>query len=191
MEDSRNIIKAIDALTLKAGGEVVDSKNITEAIDHLKEVFNQEAIGIDDTLTQEGLAADAKAVGDKVASTYGTYTPTFTGNTGLDVQYVSFNYFIFGKLLYITGRFNIANRGSDDANLLKFTLPPGKSAVSSGAGPCGFIIPDASITDASKYQYMSIRFDGTDPYVQYGAGLASMPHLQAGYHMIWAMFFLK
>lgn len=68
MEDSRNIIKAIDALTLKAGGEAVDSKNITEAIDHLKEVYDQEAIGIDDTLTQEGLAADAKAVGDEIAS---------------------------------------------------------------------------------------------------------------------------
>ena len=66
MEDSRNIIKAIDALTLKAGGEVVDSKNITEAIDHLKEVYSQEAIGIDDTLTQEGLAADAKAAGDLI-----------------------------------------------------------------------------------------------------------------------------
>lgn len=68
MEDSRNIIKAIDALTLKAGGEVVDSKNITEAIDNLKEVYSQEAIGIDDTLTQEGLAADAKAVGDLIKS---------------------------------------------------------------------------------------------------------------------------
>lgn len=68
MEDSRNIIKAIDALTQKAGGGVVDSKNITEAIDHLKEVYSQEAIGIDDTLTQEGLAADAKAVGDQIAS---------------------------------------------------------------------------------------------------------------------------
>lgn len=68
MEDSRNIIKAIDALTLKAGGEAVDSKNITEAIDHLKEVYSQEAIGIDDTLTQEGLAADAKAVGDAIDS---------------------------------------------------------------------------------------------------------------------------
>ncbi len=66
MEDSRNIIKAIDALTLKAGGEVVDSKNITEAIDRLKEVYSQEAIGIDDTLTQEGFAADAKAVGDVI-----------------------------------------------------------------------------------------------------------------------------
>ena len=64
MEDSRNIIKAIDALTLKAGGEVVDSKNITEAIDNLKAVYDQEAIGIDKTLSQEGLAADAKAVGD-------------------------------------------------------------------------------------------------------------------------------
>lgn len=69
MEDSRNIIKAIDALTLKAGGEVVDSKNITEAIDNLKEVYSQEAIGIDDTLTQEGLAADAKAVGDLFSNT--------------------------------------------------------------------------------------------------------------------------
>lgn len=68
MEDSRNIIKAIDALTLKAGGEVVDSKNITEAIDHLKAVYDQEAIGIDKTLSQEGLAADAKAVGDVVNS---------------------------------------------------------------------------------------------------------------------------
>lgn len=64
MEDSRNIIKAIDALTLKAGGEAVDSKNITEAIDHLKAVYDQEAIGLDTTLSQEGLAADAKAVGD-------------------------------------------------------------------------------------------------------------------------------
>lgn len=70
MEDSRNIIKAIDALTLKAGGEVVDSKNITEAIDRLKAVYDQEAIGIDDTLTQEGLAADAKAVG-KIAARMG------------------------------------------------------------------------------------------------------------------------
>lgn len=64
MEDSRNIIKAIDALTLKAGGEVVDSKNITEAIDNLKAVYDESAIGIDKTLTHEGLAADAKAVGD-------------------------------------------------------------------------------------------------------------------------------
>lgn len=64
MENSRNIIKAIDALTLKAGGEAVDSKNITEAIDNLKAVYDQKAIGIDKTLTQEGLAADAKAVGD-------------------------------------------------------------------------------------------------------------------------------
>lgn len=68
MEDSRNIIKAIDALTQKVGGEVIDSKNITEAIDHLKEVYSQEAIEIDDTLTQEGLAADAKAVGDAIST---------------------------------------------------------------------------------------------------------------------------
>lgn len=66
MEDSRNIIKAIDALTLKAGGEVVDSKNITEAIDQLKAVYDQKAIGIDKTLTQSGLAADAKAVGSRI-----------------------------------------------------------------------------------------------------------------------------
>lgn len=70
MEDSRNIIKAIDALTLKAGGGVVDSKNITEAIDRLKAVYDQEAIGIDKTLTQEGLAADAKAVGDVLNTKY-------------------------------------------------------------------------------------------------------------------------
>lgn len=66
MEDSRNIIKAIDALTLKAGGEVVDSKNITEAIDKLRAVYDESAIGIDKTLTHEGLAADAKAVRDLV-----------------------------------------------------------------------------------------------------------------------------
>lgn len=66
MEDSRNIIKAIDALTLKAGGGVIDSKNITEAIDHLKEVYDQKAIAIDDTLTREGFAADAKAIGNAI-----------------------------------------------------------------------------------------------------------------------------
>lgn len=78
MEDSRNIIKAIDALTLKAGGDPVDSKNITEAIDNLKAVFDQQAIGIDDTLTQEGLAADAKAVGDAIGtiSTSSYYEPS-------------------------------------------------------------------------------------------------------------------
>ena len=68
MEDSRNIIKAIDALTLKAGGEVVDSKNITEAIDNLRAVYDESAIGIDKTLTQEGVAADAKAAGDQINS---------------------------------------------------------------------------------------------------------------------------
>ena len=66
MEDSRNIIKAIDALTVKAGGTDPGSKNITEAIDNLKAVFDQKAIGIDKTLTQEGVAADAKAVGDEI-----------------------------------------------------------------------------------------------------------------------------
>lgn len=73
MEDSRNIIKAIDALTLKAGGEVVDSKNITEAIDNLRAVYDQEAIGIDTTLTKQGLAADAKAAGDKISALGGRF----------------------------------------------------------------------------------------------------------------------
>ena len=86
MEDSRNIIKAIDALTLKAGGEAVDSKNITEAIDNLKTVFDQEAIGIDKTLSQEGLAADAKAVGDNIAKLKDNNFYVFSTDTLLTQQ---------------------------------------------------------------------------------------------------------
>lgn len=44
MEDSRNIVKAIDALTEKAGGQKVDSANIIEAIDNLRAVYNNTAI---------------------------------------------------------------------------------------------------------------------------------------------------
>ena len=44
MEDSRNIVKAIDALTEKVGGQKVDSVNIIEAIDSLRLVYKQSAI---------------------------------------------------------------------------------------------------------------------------------------------------
>lgn len=44
MEDSRNIVKAIDALTEKAGGQKVDSSNIIEAVDNLRAVYNNRAI---------------------------------------------------------------------------------------------------------------------------------------------------
>lgn len=44
MEDSRNIVKAIDALTEKAGGQKVDSANIIEAVDNLRAVYNKQAI---------------------------------------------------------------------------------------------------------------------------------------------------
>lgn len=44
MEVSRNIVKAIDALTEKAGGQKVDSANINEAIDNLRLVYDQSAI---------------------------------------------------------------------------------------------------------------------------------------------------
>lgn len=89
MEDSRNIIKAIDALTLKAGGEAVDSKNITEAIDHLKEVYSQEAIGIDGTLTQEGLAADAKVVGDAINGLSFVWTVNASDLSDLNTKFVN------------------------------------------------------------------------------------------------------
>lgn len=103
MEDSRNIIKAIDALTLKAGGEEVDSKNITEAIDNLKAVFNQEAIGIDDTLTQEGLAADAKATGNAISALNSkTNNPTITTINDLNA-YLSNESSAARSLLFLNG----------------------------------------------------------------------------------------
>lgn len=44
VEDSRNIVKAIDALTEKTGGIKVDSYNIIDAIDNLREAFNNSAM---------------------------------------------------------------------------------------------------------------------------------------------------
>lgn len=46
MEVSRNIVKAIDALTEKAGGQKVDSANINEAIDNLRLVYKNTAISV-------------------------------------------------------------------------------------------------------------------------------------------------
>ena len=48
MEDSRNIVKAIDALTEKAGGQKKDSLNIIDAIDNLRNVFSNRAITEDE-----------------------------------------------------------------------------------------------------------------------------------------------
>ena len=101
MEDSRNIIKAIDALTLKAGGEVVDSKNITEAIDKLRAVYNESAIGIDKTLTQEGVAADAEAVGNAIddikerMNTKYLYRTVVNASKDTFSLYISSNMYVF------------------------------------------------------------------------------------------------
>lgn len=115
MEDSRNIIKAIDALTLKAGGEVVDSKNITEAIDNLKAVYDQEAIGIDKTLTQEGLAADAKAVGDSIQSLSSSIEfSRFDVTTTDDFQVIyQFSHYITKKVAHIACRLKVLSTPTD------------------------------------------------------------------------------
>lgn len=70
MEDSRNIIKAIDALTLKAGGEVVDSKNITEAIDNLCTTFTDRVM-ITYTVGSEGCDFSSLTESIKYAYTVG------------------------------------------------------------------------------------------------------------------------
>lgn len=70
--ESKNITEAIDRLAEKAGSlSPEESKNATEAIDRFREALSLNALGLDTTLKKEGLAADAKAVGDKLFSTAG------------------------------------------------------------------------------------------------------------------------
>ena len=165
MEDSRNIIKAIDALTLKAGGEVVDSKNITEAIDHLKEVY-----------------------GAEVESAISGYTPTIFGNSTVAVQNIGFMYFRFGGMMLISGRFNLTNKG-DGKGFLQISLPTGFKVTTGTVGSYGIITPDINIENKASYASMSIRGDinADTIFVQCGAGVASIPYMQTGFHMIFAV----
>lgn len=74
MEISRNIVKAIDALTEKAGGEKVDSANINEAIDNLRLVYNQSAISVAEVNRLIGEYLTAHPVSPQtIANTVNTY----------------------------------------------------------------------------------------------------------------------
>jgi len=153
VEDSRNIIKAIDALTLKVGGEVVDSKNITEAIDNLKAVYDQKAIRIDKTLTQEGLAADAKAVGD-VRDKITKLSYSFSYNQVVSITSSSVVSMWFGSLIsigehllyvYIKGTTAVVNAICGSASSIAIeSLDNGISIKNNAAGTRGrlMIFPD-------------------------------------------------
>lgn len=160
MEDSRNIIKAIDALTLKAGGEVVDSKNITEAIDNLKAVFDQEAIGIDDTLTQEGLAADAKAVGNLLGVTHPNISDVLTPAEDVTISYSFVS--LCNKLLIIDCCFSQTSRQRIDRFSFKSGYTP--DVYSRNIAPV-FLYSDSKVSDTVLFINRTTLTGFGDPFV--------------------------
>lgn len=99
-----------------------------------------------------------------------SYTPSITASsTGFAVNNISFMYYVEGKRLHVSGRFNVTSGGSGSSGI-SISLPSGMTALNMGAGKCGEVTLNRNV--AHMY---SIRCDGgTSVWIQAGAGSADI-----------------
>lgn len=99
-----------------------------------------------------------------------SYTPSITASsTGFAVNNISFMYYVEGKRLHVSGRFNVTSGGSGSSGI-SISLPSGMTALNMGAGKCGEVTLNRNV--AHMY---SVRCDGgTSVWIQTGAGSADI-----------------
>lgn len=101
---------------------------------------------------------------------------------------MNFTYLKIGKALFIGGRFNVTNVGSEasDSNI-SFSLPEGLTCYDV-VGSSGSVSVNSSTIDTSM---LSVRQSKNCFYIQKGAGgMGSIAALGTGYVMINAMIML-
>ena len=134
--------------------------------------------------------ADAiNALNNNFGSTQ-SYTPTITSDSqGFAVSNISFKYMRIGKLLFVSGRFNITNVGSNpNNNTANITLPTGMSCADA-VGGCGTIAVNTSGVDLSIF---SVRQGDNKFYIQSGAGGSKvLGVIGTGYVMLHATIMLS
>ena len=95
------------------------------------------------------------------------YTPSITAPnaTGFTVANISFSYMLTSDFLYITGRFQITNKGTGDS-AIGITYPDGISCVGAGVGSVGAVYPNIETN-----VQLSLRADSANGmWIQVGAG---------------------
>ena len=113
------------------------------------------------------------------------YTPTITAPnaTGFTVANISFIYKATPDFLYISGRFQITNKGTGDS-AIGITYPSGITCAAMGVGAVGMVL----INNTTNEQF-SLRADVTDTmWIQVGAG-GTNANQKIGnvYVLVWAI----
>ena len=123
-----------------------------------------------------------------IPTTY--YTPNITsGSTGASFANLSFVYSAVGKMVFISGRFQITDVGSTPSNnTVCIGLPSGISCVDR-VGPVGSVFLNKTGVDISD---LSIRQGNNSIYIQSGAGGSDvLGRIGTGYVMVYATILLS
>lgn len=116
-----------------------------------------------------------------------SYVPTISGGSGFTVSNVNFTYLQIGKALFINGRFNVTNIGSEaSSENIRFSLPDGLTCYDI-VGSAGHIATNEKVDTHS----LSVRQGNNQFYIQQGAGgLGTVEFLGTGYIMVNATIML-
>lgn len=154
-------------------------------------------IAANGTLSTSNLAADSagglnslnEQIG-KLTTEMTNFVPTITSESpGLTTSNIVFEYMRVGKLMFISGRFNIEDVGtSPSGHTVAFTLPTGFSC-SGFVGAVGSIALNKTGVDISKF---SVRQGMNNFYIQEGAGGSNvLSAIGTGYVMLYATIMLN
>lgn len=115
------------------------------------------------------------------------YTPTFrwTNDATLTVANIGFGYARIGNFLFISGRFNITDKGSPGNTSLNITLPTGYTVHANPAVGCfGIIVPYGTSTATN----LMVRAGSNGIYIYRGAsGDYSSGIITTGYYALMAL----
>lgn len=171
-EESKNFVEAAKAVVMELGQKVADDKsNVEQAVSDF-EIARQNAFqgikdaenaalknigtGIDDTLTQSGKAAGAKATGDKLDSLKGDYNTLFDFNNSFNRW--NPNDLISGTLKFDDGTI-IEGTNSNTCNYLKRT----DNYI------CSTVTQDDGITVSGHYQRIA-QYDVNKNFIKCSYG---------------------
>ena len=118
------------------------------------------------------------------------FVPTITSESpGFTTSSIVFEYMRVGKLMFISGRFEITDVGtSPNQRTVHFTLPNGFSC-SGFVGSVGSIALNKTGVDITK---LSVRQGANEFYIQEGAGGSNvLPVIGTGYVMLHATIMLN